>query len=310
MIEEEIVAKSVEEFDDEIPPDADRVAFGLRDTGYDFNTAIADIIDNSITAGATKVDISLNVNPKGEITVFIVDNGCGMNQDGLRNAMKYGSKERANRKSLSKFGLGLKTASTSFCKCLSLISRGDDRKIRKIQWDLDYIAEVNRWKPKTMEPSQSEIKILESVAAGGTGTLVMWEKVDRLLAKGLEDYSGKTAINNAVKTKKERLRTHLGVTFQRYLDREDTRCPNIDISIDMTPISPIDPFCTKEKETIVYPLAKPLVVKVDENEKYPIVLKAYVLPRQVDFSTAKAKEDAQISVTGTLRLRAGMTFMS
>ena len=206
MIEEEIVAKSVEEFDDEIPPDADRVAFGLRDTGYDFNTAIADIIDNSITAGASKVDVSLNVNPRGEIIVYIVDNGCGMNQDGLRNAMKYGSKERANRKSLSKFGLGLKTASTSFCKCLSLVSRGDDSKIRKIQWDLDYIAEVNRWKPKTMEPSQSEIKILESIAEGGTGTLVIWEKVDRLLAKGLEDYSGKTAINNAVKHKKEKLR--------------------------------------------------------------------------------------------------------
>ena len=65
-----------EKFDDEILPDADRVAFGLRDTGYDFNTAVADIVDNSITAKATKVDITLSVSPRGDISVYIADNGC------------------------------------------------------------------------------------------------------------------------------------------------------------------------------------------------------------------------------------------
>ena len=67
----EDVSKSHEALDDEIMPDADRVAFGLRDTGYDFNTAIADIVDNSVTANATKVDISMSVNPKGEISVVL-----------------------------------------------------------------------------------------------------------------------------------------------------------------------------------------------------------------------------------------------
>ncbi len=283
-------------FDDEIPPDADRVAFGLRDTGYDFNTAVADIVDNSITAGATKVDISLSVTPKSEIQVYIVDNGHGMDCAGLRNAMKYGSPEKADRKSLSKFGLGLKTASTAFCRCLSLVSRGEDNTIRKIQWDLDYIAKINKWKPKTMDPSKAEKNILESIAGDGTGTVVIWEKVDRLLAKGLEDYSSKSAINSAVKTKKEKLRYHLGVTFQRFLDFSDTRCSNIEISIDMVPVDPIDPFCTKEPETLSYPLQKPLMISVDDNDKYPLILTAYVLPRQADFSTQKAKNDAHISV--------------
>ena len=173
-------------FDDEILPDADRVIFGLRDTGYDFNTAVADIVDNSITAGATKVDISLNVDPRGNISLYIADNGCGMDMQGLRNAMKYGSKERDNIKSLSKFGLGLKTASTAFCRCLSLVSRGTDMTPRKIQWDLDYIAKVNRWKPKTMNPSKSELTVLNSVAGEGAGTVVIWEKVDRLLEKDLK----------------------------------------------------------------------------------------------------------------------------
>lgn len=230
MIVENLEAE--ENFDDEILPDADRVAFGLRDTGYDFNTAIADIVDNSITAKATRVDITMSVDPLGDISVYITDNGHGMNQQELRNAMKYGSKEKLNKKSLSKFGLGLKTASTAFCRSLSLVSRGDDGVARKIQWDLDYIAQVNKWKPKTMEPSKSEMNILDSIAGSGTGTVVIWEKVDRLLAKGIEDYSSKTAVNKALKAKKDKLRYHLGVTFQRFLDFDDTRCPNIDISID------------------------------------------------------------------------------
>lgn len=289
-------AMDAERFDDEIPPDADRVAFGLRDTGYDFNTAIADIVDNSVTAGASKVDISLSVDPKGSISVYIADNGCGMDQKGLRNAMKYGSAEKADKKSLSKFGLGLKTASTSFCRCLSLVSRGSDDKIRKIQWDLDYIAQVNRWKPKTMEPTKAETKILESIAGDGTGTVVIWEKVDRLLAKGIEDYSGRPAVNSAIRSKKEKLRYHLGVTFQRFLDPAYAACPNIEISIDMIPVEPIDPFCTGEPETIVYPLNKPLNISVDGGQKFPVTLTAYVLPRQTDFSTAKARDDAHISV--------------
>lgn len=285
-----------EKFDDEILPDADRVAFGLRDTGYDFNTAIADIVDNSITAKATKVDITLSVNPRGNISVYIADNGCGMNMQELRNAMKYGSKEHADRKSLSKFGLGLKTASTAFCRCLSLVSRGSDKKARKIQWDLDYIAQINRWKPKTMEPSKTEINILDSIALGGTGTVVIWEKVDRLLAKGLEDYSSKSAIATAVARKKNNLRYHLGVTFQRFLDRSYTQCTNIAISIDMVPVDPIDPFCKSEKDTLEYPLSKPLMISVDGGKKYPLTLCAYVLPRTPDFSTPEARDRAKISV--------------
>ena len=63
-----------------LPPDPERVMEGLRDTGYNFNTAIADIIDNSIAAEATKIDISIDLSPVGDITVFIADNGTGMDE--------------------------------------------------------------------------------------------------------------------------------------------------------------------------------------------------------------------------------------
>ena len=73
-----------------LPPDPERVMEGLRDTGYNFNTALADIIDNSISADATKIDIQINLDPTGELTVYIADNGTGMDEAGLQNAMRYG----------------------------------------------------------------------------------------------------------------------------------------------------------------------------------------------------------------------------
>ena len=144
-----------------LPPDPARVMEGLRDTGYDFNTAIADIIDNSIAAHATQIDILLEMDPQGEIFVYIADNGCGMDFEGLKNAMKYGSAERTEKASLGKFGLGLKTASTAFCRSLSVISKGSDLKVRKVQWDLDYISQTGQWNLRQPEINEDEMEYLE-----------------------------------------------------------------------------------------------------------------------------------------------------
>ena len=72
-----------------LPPDPERIVNGLRDTGYNFNTAVADIVDNSISANATVVNIDVTLDPELNVNVYISDNGCGMNLDGLKNAMKY-----------------------------------------------------------------------------------------------------------------------------------------------------------------------------------------------------------------------------
>ncbi len=162
------------------PPDPERIVEGLRDTGYNFNTAVADIIDNSIAAQATQVDIRINMDPAGEITVYIADNGIGMDLEGLQNAMTYGSKVRADLGSLGKFGLGLKTASTAFCRSLSVISRGgNDDKVRKAEWDLDYVAKVHEWKLKMPDVDEDELELLEATAGTGTGTLVVWRNADK-----------------------------------------------------------------------------------------------------------------------------------
>jgi len=122
-------------------PDPARVTEGLRDTGYEFDTAIADIIDNSIAAEADLVEVSIDMDPKGDVIVRIVDNGRGMDREGLINALRYGSKKRDDPSSLGKFGLGLKTASTAFCRRLSLISRNvAGGETLKATWDLDEIG--------------------------------------------------------------------------------------------------------------------------------------------------------------------------
>ena len=195
-------------------PDAGRVIQGLRDTGYTFNAAIADIIDNSISADATRIDIKLNLDPQKNLTIYIADNGNGMNRDELINAMRYGSDERPNPASLGKFGLGLKTASTSFCKKLSLISCGNDGEVRKVQWDLDYVAKTKDWNLKEMDPSDDEIDILEGTSEGGTGTLVVWQNIDRLSFTDKNDKFIKSAYTGVIKS----LQFHLRVTYQRFLD--------------------------------------------------------------------------------------------
>lgn len=121
-----------------VPPDPRRLINGLRDTGYTFNVAVADLVDNSISAGADKIFLDLQMDYAGEITFQIIDNGRGMTKDELKIAMQYGSPRQEDPRSLSKFGLGMKTASTSFCRRLSVISGGTgDSEIHKATWDLD-----------------------------------------------------------------------------------------------------------------------------------------------------------------------------
>lgn len=273
----------------DLQPDPARIVNGLRDTGYNFNTAIADIVDNSIAAKATKIAINVSMDPNGNVKVFIADNGIGMDMAGLQNAMKYGSMERAEKNSLGKFGLGLKTASTAFCKQLSLISRGaNDAEVRKVQWDLDYISDVGAWKLKIVPVEEEDVEILDMVASGSTGTLVVWNKVDRLL----KNYQKQSAAKKALEKKIEDLRFHLSMVFQRFLDENDTRASNTSIVLNEIAVEPWDPFCIKEPKTECLQHEDPSLVIEDGTEtKFKVT--AYVIPRKSEFSTPEASEIAR-----------------
>lgn len=271
------------------PPDPERIVEGLRDTGYNFNTAIADIIDNSIAANASKVNILINMDPAGVITIYIADNGDGMDKDGLINAMTYGSKVRVDLGSLGKFGLGLKTASTAFCRSLSVLSRGEDGVVRKAQWDLDYVAKAHAWKLKLLEPNRDEIDVLEETAEKGTGTLVVWEKVDRLL----KSYNNFGNAKNALKRIINDLQFHVGMVYQRFLDHEDKRANNVEITINGINVEAWDPFVVSE------PLTEKLAedeidVDMPDNTSPSFTLRAFMIPNKDSFSTPQAAKKARV----------------
>lgn len=274
-----------------LPPDPERIVNGLRDTGYNFNTAIADIVDNSISAYATIVNIDITLDPELNVNVYIADDGCGMNLDGLKNAMKYGSSERLEKNSLGKFGLGLKTASTAFCRRFSVLSiTKDESVLRKVQWDLDYVARQQEWFLQFPEIEEDEIFLLERTALDGHGTLVVWDKVDRLM----RDYKTKSSAEKALRKLTESLRTHLSMVYQRFLDENDARSSNVIITINGENLAAWDPFCSKEDKTQILQEDN-VPVEMPNGEKVPFHIAAYVLPKKGDFSSFDAEKNAKIS---------------
>jgi hypothetical protein len=276
----------------EVPPDPKRVSEGLRDTGYQFHTAVADIIDNSIAAGATEVEVVVGMDMSGDIMLAVVDNGCGMDREGLINAMRYGSRRRADPGSLGKFGLGLKTASTAFCTRLSLITRDDAKhELRKATWDLDHIAKSGRWELLMREPTDEERQLMERVASGQSGTTVLWENVDRLVGEYASP-GGKPA-RKALDRHVDQLRQHCAMTYQRFLDPADKRTRNLSLKINGEQVAAWDPFCVAETSKAA--LEKTQKVKLNDGTEASFTVRAFILPRKDEFKDAKLAKSARLS---------------
>ncbi|WP_420133538.1 ATP-binding protein [Rhodopseudomonas sp.] len=276
----------------ELIPDPKRMIEGLRDTGYEFNTAIADIVDNSIAAHASAVDIKVDADVRGNIHVSIADNGEGMDEGGLRNAMRYGARVRPSAASLGKYGLGLKTASTAFARRLSVTSRNSSSvPPTMITWDLDHVGQVGKWEVLiTDTPDVEAVDHLEEVAANHPGTVVTWSRVDRLI----KDYStpgGKPA-RKALDRKIDELRDHLAMVYQRFLDPNDTRAPNVSMRLNGTPLSAWDPFLAGTSEVLGQ---KDIPVQTASGTQATFSVKAYVLPRREEFPDQKSAAAARLS---------------
>lgn len=276
----------------DVPPDPERIIEGLRDTGYEFNTAMADVIDNSIAAGASNIDITIAMDYGGAVAVSVADDGCGMDRDGLVNAMRYGSRQRASKASLGKFGLGLKTASTAFCRRLSAISRGSDGGgVMKATWDLDHIANVGRWELQLVEASRDETGIMDVVAKGKTGTLILWDKIDRLL-KTYAKPDGKAA-KTALKRYEDELRFHVAMVYQRFLDRNDARAQDVNIRINGKPVTPWDPYCLP---LTVRPVAeKVMKVETGDGDNAEFTVRVFILPRKSEIQDEDTLKEARLT---------------
>ena len=270
-------------------PDATRLIYGLRDTGYNFNTAAADIIDNSIAARADEVNVILELRPDGRKFVCFGDNGEGMDEDMLFAAMRYGAPARKNLASLGKFGLGLKTASTSVCLRLTVISRrkpADD--LAKLAWDLEHVEQENDWR-MLREPLTGDERDWFEELCGDKGTLVIWSKCDRLLTKDYDEPGGSQE-QSAIRRLSERLREHVALIYYRFLDQKDVRERNVTIRIDGVAVEPWNPFFPARAEQVLNEAQQRLEVEMEDGSVEIAHLKAWILPNQRDLDTNEKKE--------------------
>ena len=221
-----------------LDPEPSILIESLRDIGYSFNSALADIVDNSITANANEIWI-LAI-PDDEFRIAIVDNGDGLGKADLMQAMRLGSTDPRQQRALNdlgRFGLGLKTASFSQCRRLTVASRRDGA-LSAFTWDLDLVVKNNEW-TVIQRTDIDDVPFIEQI--GESGTLVLWEKLDRLTgSRG----SGKVDHTRIISEAQD----YLSLVFHRFITGEKG-LNRITLRVNNRTLEPIDPFNTRHKAT-------------------------------------------------------------
>lgn len=258
----------------------------MRAVGYSMETAIADILDNSLSAGASSIAITYSVEVD-EPYLAILDDGDGMSPDGARDAMRLagvGATTVRAETDLGRFGLGLKTASLSQCRRLTLLTRRHDVTTCLV-WDLDHIAGTNEWALLVLSEEEARaVPRYDAFDRLSHGTLVVWTHFDRVVAQ-TEDLS------TEFDAQMLHARDHLALIFHQYLNG-DYPFPKVSISINGTAVEGFDPFLANARGTQVSP-EEPI-----EVEGTSISVRSYTLP-YLNRMTPKQRALAQIP--GSLR---------
>jgi hypothetical protein len=234
-------AQKPEQEYDIVEPYAPAMIESLRAVGYDLPTAVADLIDNSISACATQIDLIFEWNGE-ESVICVADNGLGMDESHLIRAMRIGSTdptETREKNDLGRFGLGLKTASFSQCRAFTVHTKTEGGGIATRRWDLDYVRETKGWRILKAGTTTS-LRF-----AGGirkSGTVVVWEKLDRVV--------GGTAVDNprdrdVFNERVESVEKHVAMVFHRFI--RGTR--RIRLTVNGRPVAPWDPFLEDHNAT-------------------------------------------------------------
>ena len=247
----------------ECPPHPGSLLESLRNLGYSLGAAIADLVDNSITAAASKIEIYHDVD-QSPPRIAIVDNGKGMEQHVLTKAMRMGSSSPLECRSvddLGRFGLGMKTASFSQARRLTVVSLKDG-VWAGARWDLDKLDE--RWNLDILDGDEiASTPWIQAIPE--SGTLVLWEKLDRLGGKQVKLVTPKVLFREM-----ESARDHLALVFHRYL--EDNSFSHLSISINNYPVESYDPFFKRHRAT---QSLNGLAVKIDSDKAE---IKPYIIP--------------------------------
>lgn len=257
-------------------PSADVLMSSMRSIGYTFEAAIADVIDNSISAKATLVEVRFPLGPSA-VYIAVCDNGCGMTKEELFDAMKYGSSLKKGKRSdddLGRFGLGLKAASLSQCRKLTVISKKDGR-LNGYIWDLDVVEKEQDW--IMVECSEEDVtcfNVRGFLDEHDSGTVVLWQDFDIIRESDGDEYA--ELLNNQDSTA-----DYLSLIFHRFLNRQGQG--KLSIKINSYTLTGADPFLEDHPKTTVRQ-AFTVPVKDKEGVERMVKVQPYVLPFQKDLS--------------------------
>ncbi len=224
---------------EDIPPRASVLAESLRAFGYDLGTAIADLVDNSISASANHVWVDF-IWAGRDSCIAITDDGCGMSEARLRDAMRLGSRHPGEKRAaddLGRFGLGMKTASFSQCRCVTVITKELGHRAVLRRWDLDHLARADAWQV-LLEARQDSARHFQRLHELPSGTCVLWQHMDRVM-RGLE--AGSEKDRDAFISRCEEVERHLALVFHRLLES-----PRLQLFVNGHSVRPFDPFFISE----------------------------------------------------------------
>jgi len=271
-----------EDLFDHAPPPAGALLEALRGLGYSTEAAIADLIDNSISAGARHVRIDFLWDGPASV-IRLVDDGRGMDDCTLFEAMRPGGRHPLlvrDPQDLGRFGLGLKTASLSQGRVLAVMSRTADGAQAQRSWDLDYVARADEW--RLLRNIPADVRNHAIVPDEGTGTAVVIGRLDRLLGEDMESDAAQKRFQAIAR----RVERHLAMTFHRFLEGSPPRLELIIAGGDEGAcITPWDPFLHWHPATTATPVERLA------HRSGAIEVQGFVLPHR-DRMTADQFDDA------------------
>lgn len=221
---------------EEVTPDPRQMVESLRDFGYTLPSALADLIDNSLAAGARRIEVVIDAGhgPSGSF-VAVLDDGTGMDKNTLVEAMRMGTRgplaERAET-DLGRFGLGLKTASLSQGRCLTVVTRTSrDPAPQMRRWDIGHIQRTGRWQ-LLENPTRAAEQFVRKLEGTRSGTAVIIEELDRATFLRVDPHQADEHLGQALQS----VREHLAMVFHRFVE------DGTEIRLGATALVPWDPF--------------------------------------------------------------------
>lgn len=259
-------------------PQADMLMGSMRSMGYSFEAAIADVIDNSISAQCSYVKLLFPSTYTDIKAVGVLDDGVGMSADTLFEAMRYGSSdssEERDENDLGRFGLGMKSASMSQCRILTVVSKRDN-VCCCYTWDYNITCEQKRW--IVIEHTLKEIEALpyiDELKAIKTGTLVIWQDFDVI------EKSNDGRVFDFFNEQKDSLNKYLGLIYHRFLS--DTKKRKLKIYINNGQVKPLDPFLESHPKTTA---KKSRTIEINDSNGFErlVTIKPFILPYASDLS--------------------------